>query len=77
MNYFFYWRWLDIFWWGVKRRFKKLFLCKRLIRTDFSKQDSLVEIATDWTWRWEFQDRWVGVVFNAGTKDHPEWACMR
>jgi hypothetical protein len=41
------------------------------------KQPSLKEVADDWTWRWEMQDQWQPVIFNAGTKEKPEWACLR
>lgn len=29
-----------------------------------SQQPSLAEVAADWTWRWEMQDKWVGVTFE-------------
>ena len=44
---------------------------------DFSKQPSLAEIAADWTWRWEYDDKFTGIRLNVGTKERPEWAMLR
>lgn len=58
--------WWELKWWLLDTKW-----------TDTSEQLTLTEIAADWTWRWEFQDKFEGVTFNIGTKENPEWATMR
>jgi len=76
-----YIRWLDILWWEIKFAFLqewRLFTFNPFrVMPSTSRQPVSREVANDWTWRWEFQDQWFGIVFNAGTKDNPEWVCMR
>lgn len=70
-------------WYDVLRIFTDAW---RAIRAEFwpvqpwrsiANQPPLREVAADWTWRWEMQEQWFGVGFNAGTEEKPEWVMMR
>lgn len=68
-------RW-DVLWWDIKNAFRReLALFKSI--PGYKATSLEVEIFESWTWRGEFQNRWEGIKFNVGTKEHPEWVMMK